>query len=104
VQRFKRHGIAPLWEHAAPKLRVQGSGSIVNIGSVAGHRAGYSSSVIYGIAKAAVIHLTRCAAMELGEDGVRVNSISPGGIATGIFAKSMGITAAEADGMAERVN
>jgi NAD(P)-dependent dehydrogenase (short-subunit alcohol dehydrogenase family) len=90
-------------KHAAPKLRAQGSGSIVNIGSVAGHRAGYSSSVIYGIAKAAVIHLTRCAAMELGEDGVRVNSISPGGIATGIFAKSVGIAAAEADGTAEQV-
>jgi NAD(P)-dependent dehydrogenase (short-subunit alcohol dehydrogenase family) len=53
--------------------------------------------VIYGVAKAAVLHLTRCAAMELGEDGVRVNSISPGGIATGIFAKAMGMAAAEAD-------
>ncbi len=48
-------------KHAAPTLRAQASGSIVNIGSVAGHRAGYSSSVIYGVAKAAVIHLTRCA-------------------------------------------
>jgi NAD(P)-dependent dehydrogenase (short-subunit alcohol dehydrogenase family) len=90
-------------KHAAPKMRAQGSGSIVNLGSVAGHRAGYSSSVIYGTAKAAVIHLTRCAAMELGEDGVRVNSISPGGIATGIFAKSVGIVGAEADSTAERV-
>ena len=54
-------------------------------------------------AKAAVIHLTRCAAMELGEDGVRVNSISPGGIATGIFAKAMGMAAADADATAERV-
>jgi NAD(P)-dependent dehydrogenase (short-subunit alcohol dehydrogenase family) len=78
-------------------------GSIVNIASVAGHRAGYSSSVIYGVAKAAVLHLTRCAAMELGEDGVRVNSISPGGIATGIFAKALGRPAAEADATAERI-
>jgi NAD(P)-dependent dehydrogenase (short-subunit alcohol dehydrogenase family) len=90
-------------KHAAPSLRAQGSGSIINIGSVAGHRAGYSSSVIYGIAKAAVLHLTRCAAMELGEDGIRVNSISPGGIATGIFAKAMGMAAAEADATAERI-
>ena len=58
-------------KHAAPTMRAQGAGSIVNLGSVAGHRAGYSSSVLYGVAKAAVIHLTRCAAMELGEDGVR---------------------------------
>ena len=90
-------------KHAAATMRAQGSGSIVNIGSVAGHRAGYSSSATYGIAKAAVIHLTRLAAMELGEDGVRVNSISPGGIATGIFAKAMGMAATDADATAETV-
>src|SRR4051794_11240136 len=77
-------------KHAAQVMRSQRSGSIINIGSVAAHRAGYSSSLIYGVAKAAVVHLTRCAAMELGKDGVRVNSISPGGIATGIFAKGLG--------------
>ena len=90
-------------KHAAPAMRAQRSGSIINIGSVAGHRAGYSSSAIYGTAKAAVIHLTRCAAMELGEDGVRVNSISPGGIATGIFAKAMGMAAADADATVEKI-
>ncbi|MEZ5907077.1 MAG: SDR family oxidoreductase, partial [Geminicoccaceae bacterium] len=90
-------------KHAAPAMRARGAGSIINVGSVAGHRAGYSSSLTYGVAKAAVIHMTRLAAMELGEDGVRVNSISPGGIATGIFAKSLGMQAAEADGTAEKV-
>jgi NAD(P)-dependent dehydrogenase (short-subunit alcohol dehydrogenase family) len=90
-------------KHAAPAMRAQAAGSIINVGSVAGHRAGYSSSLIYGVAKAAVIHMTRCAAMELGEDGVRVNSISPGGIATGIFAKSLGMATAEADGTVEKV-
>lgn len=90
-------------KYAAPSMRRQKSGSIINIGSVAGHRAGYSSSLIYGTAKAAVIHMTRCAAMDLGEDGVRVNSISPGGIATGIFAKSMGMDDEQAEATAEKV-
>jgi NAD(P)-dependent dehydrogenase (short-subunit alcohol dehydrogenase family) len=90
-------------KHAARAMRAQRSGSIINVGSVAGHRAGYSSSLIYGVAKAAVIHMTRCAAMELGEDGVRVNSISPGGIATGIFAKSLGMDHAEAETTVEKV-
>jgi len=90
-------------KHASPIMRAQGGGAIINIGSVAGHRAGYSSSVIYAAAKAAVIHLTRCAAMELGEDCVRVNSISPGGIATGIFGKAMGMTNEEAETTSEQV-
>ena len=90
-------------KHAAPSMRAAGRGSIVNIGSIAGHRAGYSSSLIYSVAKAAVIHLTRCAAMELGEDGVRVNSVSPGAIATGIFGKAMGLDAEAADATVEKV-
>ena len=89
-------------KHASKIMRAQKQGSIINIGSVAGHRAGYSSSLIYGVVKAAVIHLTRLAAMELGEDNVRVNSISPGGIATGIFAKAMGLDHAAAETMVEK--
>jgi NAD(P)-dependent dehydrogenase (short-subunit alcohol dehydrogenase family) len=88
-------------KHAAPHMRRQGSGSIINNGSIAGHLAGYSSSLVYGAAKAAVIHFTKCVAMELGEAGVRVNSISPGAIATGILAKAMGLSAQAADNKAE---
>ncbi len=88
-------------KHASAVMRAQKQGSVINIGSVAGHRAGYGA-LVYGVAKAAVIHLTRYAAMELGEDNVRVNSISPGGIATGIFAKAMGLDAAAAETTAEK--
>lgn len=84
-------------KHAAPHMKKQGSGSIINNGSIAGRLAGFSSSVVYGAAKAAVIHLTRCVAMELGESGVRVNSISPGAIATGIFGKALGLTVEAAE-------
>ncbi len=88
-------------KHAAPHMRRQGSGSIINNGSIAGHLAGYSSSLVYGAAKAAVIHFTKCVAMELGEAGIRVNSISPGAIATGILAKAMGLEAGAADNKAD---
>jgi NAD(P)-dependent dehydrogenase (short-subunit alcohol dehydrogenase family) len=84
-------------KHAAPHMKKQGSGSIINNGSIAGRLAGFSSSLVYGAAKAAVIHLTRCVAMELGESGVRVNSISPGAIATGIFGKALGLSVAAAE-------
>ena len=88
-------------KHAAPILMRQRAGSIINNGSIAGHQAGYSSSMIYGAAKAAVNHLSRCAAMELGEHNVRVNSISPGAIATGIIAKALGMEAGKADAIAD---
>lgn len=90
-------------KHVAPVMRAQGSGSIINNGSVAGVLAGYSSSMIYAAAKAAVIHLTKCVAMELGEKNIRVNSISPGGIATGIFGKALGLPTEEAEKTAEAV-
>ena len=90
-------------KHAAPILMKQRSGSIINNGSVAGHRTGYSVSMVYGAAKAAVNHLTRCAAMELGEHNVRVNSVSPGAIATGILAKALGMAPQEADLVGEKM-
>jgi NAD(P)-dependent dehydrogenase (short-subunit alcohol dehydrogenase family) len=79
-------------KHVAPYMKKQGSGSIINNGSVAARLAGFSSSIVYGAAKAAVNQLTKCAAMELGESGIRVNSISPGAIATGIFGKALGLS------------
>jgi len=84
-------------KHAAPVMRRQGGGSIINNGSIAGTRAGYSSSIIYGAAKAAVIHLTRCVALALGESNIRVNSISPGAIVTGIFGKALGLSVEAAE-------
>ena len=90
-------------KHAAPVMMRQKSGSIVNNGSIAGHLAGYSSSMIYSAAKAAVNHLTKCVAMELGEHSVRVNSVSPGAITTGILAKALGMDTDKADKSAKVV-
>jgi len=83
-------------KYAARMMAAQGTGSIINVASVNGVRAGLGGHY-YSAAKAASIHLTRCAAMELGEKGIRVNSISPGMIATGIFGKHMGMRSDEAD-------
>jgi len=90
-------------KHVAPIMMRQRSGSIINNGSIAGIRAGYSSSLIYGAAKAAVIHLSECVAMQLGEHNVRVNTISPGGIATGIFGKALGLSVEKAEQTAEAI-
>ena len=91
-------------KHVAPIMKRQRAGSIINNGSVAAYLAGYSSSMVYSAAKAAVVHLTRCVAMELGEHGVRVNSVSPGAIATGIVAKALGMHDTNmADNMAEKM-
>jgi NAD(P)-dependent dehydrogenase (short-subunit alcohol dehydrogenase family) len=87
-------------KHVAPIMLRAKSGSIINNGSVAGIRAGFSS-LTYSAAKAAVVHLTTCVAMQLGESSVRVNCISPGGIATGIFGKSLGLTGDTAEKTAE---
>jgi NAD(P)-dependent dehydrogenase (short-subunit alcohol dehydrogenase family) len=83
-------------KYAARVMAVQGTGSIINIASVNGIRAGIGGHY-YSAAKAAAIHLTRCAAVELGEKGIRVNSISPGMIATGAFGKNTGMEADVAD-------
>ena len=68
-------------KHAAPPMKRRGSGTIISTASVAGHMTGFATH-IYNTAKAAVIHLTRSVAMELGEVGIRVNCITPGGIQT----------------------
>lgn len=72
-----------------PALKQAGGGSIINVGSGMGHqpRAGNSS---YNAAKAGVWMLTRCLAMELWPDNIRVNELIPGPVYTeltsGIFA------------------
>jgi len=90
-------------KHVAPVMVRQGGGSIINNGSIAAVRAGFSSSMIYSAAKAAVVHLGNCVAMQLGEKNVRVNCISPGGIATGIFGKALGLPVDAAEKTAEAV-
>lgn len=83
-------------KYAARVMAAQGSGSIINVTSVNGTRAGLGGHY-YSAAKAGAIHLTRCAAVELGEKGIRVNSLSPGMTATGAFGKYIGMKPDDAD-------
>lgn len=71
-------------KHAAPVMKRQGRGAIINNASVAALRTGMGQ-YLYSAAKAAVTQLTKVAGMELARHGVTVNCISPGGIATPIF-------------------
>jgi NAD(P)-dependent dehydrogenase (short-subunit alcohol dehydrogenase family) len=83
-------------KHAARVMIPQRSGSIITIASASGLRPGISGH-IYSASKAAVIQLSKNVAAEVSRHGVRVNTISPGGIVTGIFAKSAGLDGAKAD-------
>lgn len=82
-------------KHAVPHMKKRGGGSIINNASTAGHRTGHGP-VLYSTAKAAVLHLTRVAAMQLAPTGIRVNSISPGAIATPIFSVGTDMTQEQA--------
>ena len=71
-------------KHAAAPMRAAGGGSIISTSSTGGLE-GATGLFSYSAAKAAVAHLTRCAALEFANDRIRVNCIAPGGISTPIL-------------------
>jgi 3-oxoacyl-[acyl-carrier protein] reductase len=72
---------------AVPELR-KAKGAIVNVASVAGHRA-TGSSIAYAVSKAAVLELSRALAVALAPE-IRVNSVSPGLVSSPWFRKRFG--------------
>ena len=83
-------------KHAAPVMRKQGSGSIINTASTASLLAGFGNH-IYSASKAGIAQLTKSVAMELGEAGIRVNCISPGYIPTPMIGIARSLTRDEAE-------
>lgn len=70
---------------ALPAL-IAARGNVVNVSSVAGARA-FPGVLAYCVSKAAVDQITRCAALELAEKGVRVNAVSPGVVVTALHCR-----------------
>lgn len=70
----------------APLMLEHGGGSIVHIASISGLRAS-TLRVAYGTSKAALIHLMRQQAAELGAQGIRVNAVAPGPVETAMAAQ-----------------
>jgi NAD(P)-dependent dehydrogenase (short-subunit alcohol dehydrogenase family) len=69
-------------KYALAHMLPKGSGTIVNCASVSGLRNPNPGLSLYSASKAAVISLTRSAAMEYAEKGVRINAVAPGRIVT----------------------
>ena len=87
-----------LLKYSLPIMKKQHSGNFISTSSVAGFQHGFGT-LPYSVSKAAIIQMTRYAAVELGIFGIRANSIAPGGISTGIFGEAFGLSRKGAEKM-----
>jgi NAD(P)-dependent dehydrogenase (short-subunit alcohol dehydrogenase family) len=76
-------------KHEIPRILKSDGGAIVNISSIVG-TIGFAGASVYTASKHAVIGLTKCAALEHARDGLRINVISPGAVATDMFQRFTG--------------
>ncbi len=81
VMKINAKGVFLGTKAAIPAMRDMGGGSIINLSSIAG-LVGSSDTTVYNASKAAVRLLTKSTALQYAKDGIRVNSIHPGTIAT----------------------
>lgn len=85
-----------------PAMRAQGGGRIIHIASQHGSVAS-EENALYGTTKAALIHLARNMAYELAKEGIQVNTVSPGPIATQFNIDTWGKIPDKLDTMTARV-
>jgi len=94
LEKFERvmavnvYGVLIGCQRAGRHMARHGGGSIINTSSTAGLKAG-GGVISYRGSKAAVLHLSRCLAIDLAQHGIRVNSILPGHIPTGLTTYDM---------------
>jgi NAD(P)-dependent dehydrogenase (short-subunit alcohol dehydrogenase family) len=81
VMRINVNSMFLLTKHAIPLLRKSEHASVVTLGSTFGH-VGAAGSACYAVSKAAAINFAKSTAVELAGDGIRVNSLCPGGTET----------------------
>ncbi len=84
-------GPALMAKHVVPEMRKVGGGAIVNLGSISSFIA-QPQFVTYNTTKTAVLGMTRCMALDLAADNIRVNAVCPGAVWTPIV---MELTAKE---------
>lgn len=85
LMRVNVFGVMVGCQRAARYMAEHGGGSIVNTTSIGGINAG-AGLMTYRAGKAAVVHLTRCVAIDVAEHGIRVNCVAPAHIPTDINA------------------
>jgi dihydroanticapsin dehydrogenase len=92
-------GPALVAKHVVPEMRKVGGGAIVNLGSISSFIA-QPQFVTYNASKGAVANMTRCMAMDLAADHIRVNAVCPGTVWTSIverLAREKGLDRASAE-------
>ena len=82
---------------ALPTMVERGSGSIVSIASVNAFFQPDAATVDYGVAKAAVVNLSKSLSQQFGPHGIRVNCISPGQVSTDLWLGDQGVAATVAN-------
>jgi NAD(P)-dependent dehydrogenase (short-subunit alcohol dehydrogenase family) len=89
-------------KHEMRVMQAQGSGSIVNLSSIYGQK-GFPGASLYVASKHAIIGLTKSAALEGAQQGIRVNAVAPGPVQTAMFDRVVDTVGAPKDAIVAQI-